>query len=167
MGHFKTIAIAGLLCAGLLSGAPLMAQGTTVAFGGLKHDSSLPVEVTSDQLNVDQATGKAVFVGDVLIGQGALRMSAAKVEVSYNEASGKIAKLLASGRVTIVNSGEAVEAENAEYNLESSKIFLTGNVILTQGTNALSGNSMTIDLATGSGQINGRVKTILQPGTNE
>ena len=39
---------------------------------------------------------------------------------------------------------------------------MTGNVLLTQGANALSSNNMTVNLTTGTAQMNGRVRTILQ-----
>jgi len=140
------------------------AQGTQVAFGGLKHDSSLPIEVTSDQLSVDQATGKAVFTGNVIIGQGTMRLTARTVEVVYAEESSDISRLMASGGVTLVNAGEAAEASQAEYDLESGTVVLTGNVLLTQTNSALSGDRMVIDLNTGTGRMDGRVKTILQSG---
>ncbi|WP_085849808.1 lipopolysaccharide transport periplasmic protein LptA [Pacificibacter marinus] len=144
---------------------PAFAQGAEVTFGGLKHDSSLPVEITSDQLSVDQSTGKAIFSGDVLIGQGALRLSATTVEVIYgaNDAT-KISKLIATGGVTFVNGGEAIESQRAVYDIQAATVALSGDVILTQGANALSGQSMIVDLKTGTGRIEGRVKTILQPG---
>lgn len=149
-------------------GSIAFAQGATVAFGGLKHDSSLPVEITADQLSVDQATGKAIFDGNVLIGQGSMRLSAGRVEVIYaGSGSGDISQLKASGGVTLTNGGEAVEAATATYSIDSSTVSLQGNVLLTQGRNALSGDKMTIDLSTGTGQIDGRVKTILQPGASE
>lgn len=146
---------------------PALAQGAEIAFGGLKHDSSLPVEITSDQLSVDQNTGKALFTGDVVIGQGPMRLAATTVEVIYATESSDIAKLLASGGVTITNAGEAAEAQNAEYDLESGTVTLTGNVILTQENSVLSGNRMVIDLNTGTGRMDGRVKTILQSGKDQ
>lgn len=166
MQHIKSISITACFAIALaLSGVSASAQGTQIAFGGLKHDSSLPVEITSDQLNVDQATGKATFSGDVLIGQGAMRLSAQTVEVLYGKDSSEISQLIASGGVTFANGSEAIEAANAVYDIGSASITLTGNVILTQGQNALSGERMVVDLTTGTGQIDGRVKTILQPGS--
>ncbi|PZX10734.1 lipopolysaccharide transport periplasmic protein LptA [Celeribacter halophilus] len=158
---------AALVCTLGLYSLPAQAQGTQIAFGGLKHDSSLPIEVTSDQLSVDQGTGKALFSGNVIIGQGAMRLSAQTVEVVYaseSSESSEIARLLASGGVTITNAGEAAEAQRAEYDLESGTVVLTGNVLLTQENSALSGERMVIDLNTGTGRMDGRVKTILQSG---
>lgn len=167
MQHFKSISISACFAIGLsLFHPPAFAQGTQIAFGGLKHDSSLPVEITSDQLSVDQSTGKAVFSGDVLIGQGSLRLTATTVEVVYDKNdTSEISQLIATGGVTFVNGGEAIEAQKAIYDIKSASVTLSGDVILTQGQNALSGQRMVVDLTTGTGQIEGRVKTILQPGT--
>lgn len=146
---------------------PAFGQGTQIAFGGLKHDSSLPIEITAEKLTVDQADGSATFTGDVLIGQGEMRLSAAKVRVEYltgEDSTGEISKLHASGGVTLVNGAEAAEAAEAVYTVTSGLVVMTGSVILTQGQNALSGDRLTVDLAAGTGQMDGRVKTILQPG---
>ncbi|MEM5476610.1 lipopolysaccharide transport periplasmic protein LptA [Pacificibacter sp. AS14] len=167
MQLFKSISISAFVAVGLtFFHASAFAQGAQIAFGGLKHDSSQPVEITSDQLSVDQSTGKAIFSGDVLIGQGSLRLTATTVEVIYDtKDTSQISQLVATGGVTFVNGGEAIEAKQAVYDIKSASVTLTGDVILTQGQNALSGQRMVVDLATGTGQIEGRVKTILQPGT--
>ena len=146
-------------------------QGTEVAFGGLQHDASLDVEISADQLQISQADGSATFTGDVLIGQGEMRISAAKVEVFYaagdGEATGRISKLLATGGVTIVNGTEAAESRQAEYSIDDSSIIMTGNVILTQGKNALSAERMVIDLKSGNATLVGRVRTVLQSGDGQ
>lgn len=140
-----------------------LAQGANVAFGGLSHDTSLPVEVTADQLNVSQADGAAVFDGNVLVGQGEMRMSAAKLRVEYGEDS-QIEKLIATGGVTLVNGAEAAESRDAIYTISTGIVVMTGDVILTQGQSALSGAKLTVNLNAGTGVMSGRVKTILQPG---
>lgn len=152
----------------LLSPLPALSQ-TGVAFGGLSHDTSLPVEVTADRLEVDQADGSATFVGNVVVGQGDMRMSAGEVRVEYatGEAStGEIERLFASGGVTLVNGSEAAEAAEAVYTIDTGTVVLTGGVILTQGQNALSADQLVIDLQAGTGTLTGRVKTIIQSGSN-
>lgn len=138
-----------------------LAQGANVAFGGLKHDTSLPVEITADQLNVSQADGTAVFTGNVLVGQGEMRMSSAKLRVEYDE-NRQIDTLIATGGVTLVNGAEAAESRDATYRVPSGIVVMTGDVILTQGTSALSGAKLTVNLNSGTGVMTGRVKTILQ-----
>ena len=168
MAHFSraTLGLFFVLCTAFV----VYAQGANVAFGGLKHDASLPVEITSDELTVDQGSGSAVFIGNVVASQGELRLSASRVLVQRvlvdGQPSGDIDKLVASGGVTLVNGEEAAEAQDAVYSITNSEIIMTGDVILTQGPNALSGEKLTVDLNTGRGQMTGRVKTIFQTGGN-
>ena len=155
----------------LLLPALAQAQGANVAFGGLKHDSTLPVEVTSDQLNVSQADGTAVFSGNVLVVQGEMRLSSDKVRVEYgakgSENAGRIARMHASGNVVMVTPQEAAEADEAVYSIDAGSVVLSGNVILTQERNALSGERLVVDLNAGTGVMEGRVKTIFQPAPKE
>ncbi|MEP5731654.1 MAG: lipopolysaccharide transport periplasmic protein LptA [Sulfitobacter sp.] len=143
---------------------PAFAQGTNVAFGSFKQDSDLPVEVTSDNLSVDQETGIAIFTGNVLIGQGEMRLSAPRVKVVYLEDQSAIERMEATGGVTLVSGPDAAEADRADYSIADGVIVMTGNVLLDQGLNALSGDRMTVQLSDGTAQMAGRVKTIIQTG---
>jgi len=75
------VSIKGVLAGLVLACLPLMldAQGARVAFGSTEQDRSQPVEVTSDSLNVNQNDNTAVFEGDVVIAQGAMRLAAPRV----------------------------------------------------------------------------------------
>ncbi len=139
------------------------AQGTNLAFGGLRADPTQPVEVTADALDVDQTDGTAVFTGNVVVGQGEMRLSAREVLVVYKADRSGIDRLIASGDVLLVNGPDAAEAQKADYTIDSGEIVMTGNVLLTQGPNALSGENLIVDLATGTARMTGRVKTILMP----
>lgn len=144
----------------------VFAQGTNVAFGTFKADPTLPVEVTADTLDVNQADGSAQFNGNVLVGQGEMRLSANKVLVIYNQEAGGIQRLEATGNVVLVNGPDAAESDRAEYTIDSGIIVMTGNVLLTQGQNALTSQRMTVNLITGTANMAGRVKTILKADGN-
>ncbi len=154
----------------LLAGLPsdLAAQGARIAFGGLKQDTSLPVEISADQLQVNQADGTAVFSGNVKIGQGQMRLSADKVLVEYakGNGTGRISRLLATGNVILVNSPDAAQAREAIYSIDEGRVVMRGDVILTQGDNALSSERMVINLKDGTAVMEGRVKSILGAGAN-
>jgi lipopolysaccharide export system protein LptA len=147
-----------------LSG-PAWAQ-TNVNLGGIAVDTTAAVEVTADSLSVDQASGKAVFVGNVLIVQGDLRLTAAQVEVVYGTDASQISRLIASGGVTFVTADEAAEAQDANYDIATGFLVLTGDVLLTQGPSAISAGQMTINVSDGTATMDGRVRTILQQGNN-
>lgn len=162
MRHNPTLAAALAL---LIAALPASAQ--TVAFGGVKADTSAPVEVSADSLSVDQGSGSATFTGKVVIGQGQMRLSADKVTVEYGDsAKSRIRRLHATGHVTLVSGPDAAEAAEAVYEVDSGTVTLTGNVMLAQGQNMLSGNRMVVNLKTGSANVEGRVRSILQPGGN-
>ncbi|MBY5987109.1 lipopolysaccharide transport periplasmic protein LptA [Roseovarius atlanticus] len=139
------------------------AQGAQVAFGNTAQDSSLPVEVTADNLDVNQQDGTAVFTGNVLIGQGEMRLSAPRVLVVYKNDQSGIEELQATGGVTLVSGEDAAEASRADYNVDTGLIEMEGDVLLVQGINALSGDKMFVDTRAGTARVTGRVKTILQP----
>ena len=156
-----------ILMACLLSGIATAAIAqTNISLGGISADASAPIEISADSLSVDQDTGKATFSGNVVIGQGALRLSAGEVEVIYAEGSGQIASLKAKGGAIFVTETEAAEAETADYNLETGSLILIGDVLLTQGSSAISAERMSINLNTGDAELSGRVRTIIQQGGN-
>lgn len=142
-----------------------MAQDSTINFGGFEQNSGEPIEVVSDQLDVDQQDGTAVFTGDVTATQGDLVLTGERVEVFYTTGEDRqIRTLHATGGVTLVTSEEAAEAEEATYEVVDGTILMIGDVLVTQGDNAIAGERMTIDLETGTGRVEGRVRTIFQTG---
>lgn len=155
-----------LLCAATALGLlmlPLSALGQSVSFGQ-RADVKAPVEVTADNLSVDQASGLATFTGNVVIGQGAMRLAADKVTVTYAQGGqNRISALQATGNVTLVNGPDAAEAARADYAVDSGNVVLTGDVVLTQGQNVLSGETVEVNLATGTANVAGRVRSVFQP----
>jgi len=157
---FKTAVLSIALLA-----SPVFAQ-TNINLGAVNADPNAPVEITADSLSIDQASGTAIFQGNVVLGQGDLRLSAGRVQVIYNDASGDISRLSASGGVTFVTDTEAAEAATAEYNLDAGTLVMQGDVLLTQGASAISADTMRVNLSTGAASMEGRVRTIFNQGGN-
>jgi len=166
-----SVGFAVAMLALVVFGATANAQTTSIPFGIINHDSSQPIEIVADSFTISQNKGQAEFVGNVVVGQAEMRMTAARILVEYDsvqdQKAGKIARMVASGGVTLVSGSEAAEAKNAVYSIKDNMIRLDGDVLLTQGTNALSGQKMTINLSDGSASIEGRVKTIFRTGGSE
>lgn len=149
---------------GVFLASVAIAQGTKLSFGGIKADPSQPVEVTADNLEVDQTTGQATFSGNVLVTQGEMKLSADKVQVIYDQEARKMARMDATGNVLLASGPDAAEAQNAEYTVDSGTIVMTGNVLLNQGPSTIAGERMVVDLTTGAAQMSGRVRTLLNTG---
>jgi lipopolysaccharide export system protein LptA len=155
------------LCLALFAGAvTATAQEAQVAFGSANADPSLPVEVTSEILNVNQEDGSAEFLGNVVVIQGEMRLTAERVLVIYNEERSAIERMEATENVVLVSPPDAAEGDWAEYTIDSGVIVMKGNVLLTQGPSIISGDQMNANLTTGTATMTGRVKTILQQGNN-
>lgn len=150
--------------AGVVAGLALLATGAIAQaqdpFGGFKHDSSTPIEITSDSLEVREAESIAIFSGAVEAGQGTLRLTAERMIVAFDPDSqdsetGAIKNVKAEGNVFLSNGSETAEGQSAEYDVVSGKMVMRGDVVLTQGGNAIAGPQLNIDLNTGVARIEG------------
>lgn len=159
---------------------PATAQEAKGPFGGFKHDREAPVEIASDLLEVRQADQIAIFTGNVIAGQGTLRLTADRMDVKFDETAegegetGAIQNVKATGNVFLSNGAETAQGKTAEYNLVTGIMTMQGDVVLTQGKNVGSGNALEINLNTGVAKLKGatlsgspgRVKLSLQPSKN-
>lgn len=146
------------------------AQAPDSPFGAFKHDAAQPIEITADSLAVDQASQTATFRGEVVAGQGTLRLSAEQIVVSYGGAggdaaqAGRIDRLRAEGDVFLSSGAETARGAWADYDVAGGSVTMGGDVVLTQGENAISGQTLRIDLNAGTGEISGgRVRSVFTP----
>ena len=66
--------------------------------------------------------------------------------------------------VFLSNGAETAQGSWAEYDVANGMMRMGGSVVLTQGDNASSGESLVINLNAGTGRIEGgRVKTLFKP----
>jgi lipopolysaccharide export system protein LptA len=141
--------------------AIVAAQGGKVGFGSSQQNSNLPIEIMADSLSVDQNENTATFTGNVLIGQGEMRLSASRVLVIYRADKSGVKMLKASGGVTLASGEDAAEAARAKYNVDTGQIEMQGNVLLVQGNRVLTGDRLYVDTIADTARMAGRVKTVL------
>ncbi|MDO9459448.1 MAG: LptA/OstA family protein [Alphaproteobacteria bacterium] len=152
---------------------PVFAQGA--ADLNFSHDSSQPIEITADSLDVAQADQTAIFSGNVVSIQGELRLGSDNLRVYYRggdvrtSGQGAISRLDAIGAVAVSSPRETATSEWAVYDVDSGQITLGGKVVLTRGQNVLRGEQLVIDLESGQSRIigapssGGRVKGLFVP----
>lgn len=161
----RLLGIIGLAALALAGGAA-QAQDRQIRLGQSLNLTESALEVLSDSLEVDQTSGASVFSGNVMVTQGELRLSAGSIRVEYaprgSEGGERIDRLIAEGGVTLATPDEAAEAERAVYALGAQTLEMQGAVMLLQGDNMLSGERLLINLRDGTGQISGRVRTIIR-----
>lgn len=175
MRHVEGAAVMRSVVTGLAMAAALplcaLAQGSET--GGFRNsDPDAPVEVTSDRLDLARAEGTALFTGNVLAVQGDMRLTAQWVLVTYllnpdGTLGDDIDTITARDDVLLITPEEAAEGNEAIYTPLTNSVVMTGDVLLTQGGNTVAGDRLIVDLETGLGEVQGRVRTVLQPGTDE
>lgn len=151
----------------LATGGAVQAQTPASGLGsGFKQDPNLPVEITSEDLTVDQTAATATFSGQVLAVQGQLRLTAEKVLVEYARETSSMTRMTATGAVVVTTPTEAAEAASAVYDLKSGTLVMEGSVLLTQEVGAISGDRLTVNLDAGTARMEGRVRTVFKPATD-
>lgn len=146
----RTALIAGSAAA-LAFAAPALSQ----ALKG--HNSSAPVDVEADRIEVQDRADRAVFSGNVKVRQAGLALDAARLTVAYASGGGNvdIQRLDASGGVTVRSASETARGSVAIYDLNRRIITMVGGVTLQQGRNELRGGRLVIDLNSGRSVIDG------------
>ena len=144
-------------------GVAIAQQGAT-GFGSVVADREKPIEISADQLAINDETGVTEFSGMVEILQGDLSLNADFVQATYTPGSGAIETLLATGEVILRSGEDEAKADRTEYAVDSDQIIMTGNVFVRQAGNNLSAERAEINLETGAATLSGRVKTVLGTG---
>ena len=149
------------LMLGLATVGAASAQATSVSLGA-GFDREAPVEITADSLSLDRDSGTAQFAGGVMIVQGGMELKAGKVTVTYADEGSDIESMVATGGVTFISGEDLAESQQAIYKPDSGTLQMRGDVILTQGNNAIASETLDIDLETGNGVLTGRVRVVVK-----
>lgn len=162
IGMRRSIALAlaaALACAAALA----QAQAPVSALKG--HDSSAPVDVSANRIEVQQRADRALFVGDVHVKQGQLTLETERLTVAYKSAGGiQINRLDASGGVVVRSPSETARGRFGVYDLDRKLITLIGDVVLTRGGSQIIGSRLVIDLDSGRAVIDGGPAGVNQSG---
>lgn len=143
----------------------------SLALAQTKTDGKQPVEINADALEVLQQDKKAIFKGNVIARQGDITMKSATMTVFYKGGmtdettqDNGISRLLAGGGVTFVSPNETASGSQADYDVNSKVIVMTGNVVLTRDKNILKGSRLEYNINTGRSVLNGGVSGSAENG---
>lgn len=185
----KFLAVAGALLLSL----PVCIQAASAQVGAGKEravgfgnfgSSKEPIKIDADRLDVYDKEGRAVFSGNVVAVQGESTMNCTLMTVFYeqNREDGQAAapgpqaandsaikKIDCKGPVTIVSKTQVATGNDATFDREANKIFLTGNAALSDGPNVTRGERVVYDINTGVANVEtkpgGRVRALFVPGS--
>jgi lipopolysaccharide export system protein LptA len=130
------------------------ASGQISALKG--HNSDAPVDVAADRIEVQDRADRAIFSGNVVVRQGELTLTAARLTVAYSGGGGpQLRRIDATGGVVVRGPSETARGDVGIYDLERRIITLIGAVSLVQKDAKVNGGRLTIDLDSGRAVIDG------------
>ncbi|MCY4287921.1 MAG: LptA/OstA family protein [Aestuariivita sp.] len=150
-----------IISVSLLVCSTVLAQGATFPFASIVSNPDLPLEVLAKNMQVNQETGETVFTDEVVISQGEIKLQAPTVTVTYDESGSELELLKATGGVILESPENSAEANTADYTIKDGLIVMTGDVFLLQGKDRINAERMTVNLATGTAIMEGRVRAVL------
>ena len=156
--------------------------------------SKEPVNITADKLDFLNKENKLIYTGNVVVIQGdsTLKGSVLNIDLQRDQpgAGGATAPatpapadatapgqgssvrhMEVDGPVTLISKDQVGTGNHATYDKAENKVYLNGNVTLSQGTNVTQGDRLVYDMTSGqaqvySGQTNGgRVSSVFTPGS--
>lgn len=136
------LALAG---AGALGLAPALAQSRP-------NVSDQPIMVGADN-QVVVTPDSFELSGRVEIVQGDNRLRADRLQGSTS--GGQVTRVDVTGNVYYVTPTETIRGDQAVYTIADATIVVTGDVILTQGKNVLTGSRLTYNVDTGAARMEG------------
>ena len=117
-------------------------------------DTDKPIEIEAESVLVDESTGFNQFMGDAVVTQGSLVLSAELIEVqtSDEEVESMVAKGSQQKPAKYIqsqpNQARFIKATAIEitYDVEKGLVFLIGDANLVQGFDSFSGETLEYDI---------------------
>ncbi len=145
--------MSAMACVLLFSTMISNAQDFSGAFAGMQ-DSDQPIQIEADRLEVKDKKGIALFTGNVHVVQGSTILEASRMKVVYTKGgkgpNGNLKYLEATGTIVVRSGDQTVSADKGEFDMKNQTVRLSGDVVITQGTNVISGCILDVDLDTSS-----------------
>ena len=160
---FGIILAVWLTAAGLAAGGAVGQMRQEQPVSALKgHNSSAPVDVTADRIEVQDRADRAIFAGNVHATQADLTLDTQRLTVAYSNAPQngggtgvQIRRLDAAGGVVVHSPSETAKGDFGIYDLDHKLITVIGNVQLTRGPNVVNGQRLVINIESGRAVVDG------------
>lgn len=116
----------------------------------LATDPDQPIEIQADFAELDDQEGKTIYVGNVVVIQGSIKMTGDKLKVNFSEER-DLEEVYIEGRPAYFkqtpDNGEDVEGEGLliEYHAQKNLLHLIQKARLTQGKRLFEGDRINYD----------------------
>lgn len=140
-----------------LSGAAVLAAGAAVA--QISRNGG-PIGIGSDDFELDQNAGRISYIGRAEATQDSNRLRANRLDAYFegeggNALAGGVDRIEAVGEVYFVTPEQVARGDRAVFDVGASTLTVTGDVILSQGRNVMTGSRLVYNTETGQARMEG------------
>jgi lipopolysaccharide export system protein LptA len=182
------LALCGTACVACAAGQQEPAQATvtqskpvhiktTAAQSGNKE----PINIQAAKLDYFDKQQKLIYRGHVVAVRGDTTLKTPQLVVFLNpkdagagsggakgppSSDSQVKRMEATGPVTIIAKDQIATGDSGTYEKIENKIYLNGNVTLSQGPNVTKGDRLVYDTTTGQAVVTGHVRSMFLPNNN-
>lgn len=141
-----------------------------------------PFMISADDVEFDEPRGLISYIGRAEGVQGENRLRGERFDAYFNRAGGGASAVTSmgglnrieiTGDIYFVTPEQVVRGDRAVYTAANDTLTVTGDVILRQGENVMTGSSLTINVGSGRARMEGaptaagrRVQGVFYPDRN-
>lgn len=139
--------------------APVILMGLTqVANAQFARNNSAPIDATAD--NIANSPGVTILTGQVDVRQGDTRILSDQMKIysastGVAGSAGDITKIEATGNFYYLTPEQEVRGSNGLYVEAENTFTVTGDVVLLQGENVVTGDKLVYNLGTEEARVLG------------
>jgi lipopolysaccharide export system protein LptA len=170
--------VAAFVAAALMA-TPVVAAASKTSSNSLLPgaNSKEPISIDANKLNYFDKEQKAIYTGNVVAIQGDTKLTCSMMTIylaksapaakagaappppadaaggGVGTANSQVKHMDAVGPVTVVSKTQVATGDRAAYDKEENKVWLFGNVTLSDGGNVTKGDKLTYDLTSGQAVV--------------
>lgn len=139
-----------------------------------RNGNKQPINIQATKLDYYDKEQKLVYRGNVIAVRGDTTLKTPMLVVFLNpkqagaqrgppSSDSQVRRMEAVGPVTILAKDQIATGDSGVYEKNENKIYLNGNVTLSQGPNVTKGDHLVYDTTTGQAVVTGNVRSMFEP----
>jgi lipopolysaccharide export system protein LptA len=149
--------------------------GVFAAPASAKSDDQTPINIVAAQLDYFDKQQKLIYSGNVVATRGDTILKTPRLTVflapkgpgaTKTSSSDRVRRMEAVGPVTLISKDQVATGDSGIYQKGENKVYLDGNVRLTQGPNVTLGDHIVYDLKTTQAVVTGHVRSLFLPDSD-
>lgn len=137
-----------------------------------------PINIDAAKLDYFDKEQKLIYTGHVVAVRGNTTLKTPRLVVFLSpkkpgapagppNPSSQVRRMVASGPVTIISKDQIATGDSGVYIKAENRIYLNGNVTLTQGPNVTKGDHLVYNTVTAQAVVTGHVRSLFIPNNDK